>query len=44
LRRPASARTVATILRRMIINGRIVQIENGREHHEGAYSRRARKE
>lgn len=44
LRRPASARTVATILRRMAADGRIVQIQKGRGHHEGVYSRRARKE
>jgi hypothetical protein len=40
LRRPASARTVATILRRMAADGRIVQIEKGRGHHEGVYTRR----
>src|SRR5262245_5863014 len=39
LRRPASARTVATALRRMAAAGRIVEIEKGRGHREGVYSR-----
>lgn len=41
LRRPASARTVATALRRMAADRRIVEIQKGRGHHEGVYSRRA---